>query len=387
MLLFVVGLIVLRLFPPVMRALARVVSPWRSLTLLLGAWYLGRTPTHYARTVLLLTMAGALAVFAVSFRTTLDTSYDDRALHAVGAAVRMSEPYSTTVPFEQIEQESGGSVARVKRVVGAFDRDERSGRIEIGALDAKVVSQQLADRNADWALPPSQLASIVSPPGDASRAVIEDFGGALRLRVSVRSLQQETPIGVKMLDANGRYWWYALSVLEVPTTDAEPEVVTGSTRLTAEADFYLPLEGARSVQGQSRFRPGVVERAVAPLTLISIDLALTRAGGEILLHDLIYERSGETQLLADFSSGAWEATPLEVGEEPLDFLQVDGRWRPLSLECHSVFTAWHPLRSRPCAAARAALGRGNEAGTPERRRDGEDSGRTDPGQVPRHGSV
>ena len=81
-LLFVVGLVVLRLFPPAMRGLARLASPWRSLTLLMGAWYLGRTPTHYARTVLLLTIAGALAVFAASFRTTLDSSYDDRALHA-----------------------------------------------------------------------------------------------------------------------------------------------------------------------------------------------------------------------------------------------------------------------------------------------------------------
>ena len=88
-LLFVVGLIVLRLFPPAMRLLARIASPWRSLTLLLGAWYLGRTPTHYARTVLLLTIAGALAVFAASFRTTLESSYDDRALHAVGGSVRV----------------------------------------------------------------------------------------------------------------------------------------------------------------------------------------------------------------------------------------------------------------------------------------------------------
>ena len=117
-LLFVVGLIVLRLFPPTMRLLARLASPWRSLTLLMGAWYLGRTPTHYARTVLLLTIAGALAVFAASFRTTLDTSYHDRSLHAVGASVRLTEPVSDIVQYEAIEDASGASVAQIKRIVG-----------------------------------------------------------------------------------------------------------------------------------------------------------------------------------------------------------------------------------------------------------------------------
>ena len=121
-LLFVVGLVVLRLFPPTMRLLTRLVSPWRSLTLLLGTWYLGRTPTHYARTVLLLTIAGALAVFAASFRTTLDSSYNDRALHAVGASVRVTEPFSEVIPFERIEAVGGGSVAQIKRIAGGVRR-------------------------------------------------------------------------------------------------------------------------------------------------------------------------------------------------------------------------------------------------------------------------
>ena len=318
-LLFVVGLIVLRLFPPAMRGLARLASPWRSLTLLLGAWYLGRTPTHYARTVLLLTIAGALAVFAASFRTTLDSSYDDRALHAVGASVRLSEPHSEAVPFEEIERLSGQSVARVKRIVGAYDGDEDSGRLQIAALDAQTVAEQLAERDADWALPPEALSSIVPSRGDVQRAVIEDFGGLLTLRLSVLFLAQETPIGIKVQDAHGRYWWYTIETLET----ASAEEFSATLRLTAEADAYLPLEGARTVQRQSAFRPGVTERPVAPLTLASLDLAVTRAPGEIILRDLRYEHAGETQILADFASGRWEATPLEVGEQPLDSFRVE----------------------------------------------------------------
>jgi hypothetical protein len=321
-LLFVVGLIVLRLFPPAMRVLARVVAPWRSLILLLGAWYLGRTPTHYARTVLLLTIAGALAVFAASFRTTLDTSYNDRALHAVGASVRLTEPFSEIVPFERIEEVSGQSVAQIKRIVGAFDGDEESGRLQIAALDAEVVAGQLAARGIEWTLPPEELASIAVPLGEADRSVIEGIGGTLELQIAVVQLQQDTSIGIKVLDAVGRYWWYEIDTLRPDRAQSEAELVTVSNSLTGEPSAYLPLEGARLVRGQSRFRPGIVERPIAPLTLISLDLALTRAAGEIVLGELTYRQGGETQLLADFSSGRWEATPLEVGEEPLDFFQV-----------------------------------------------------------------
>ncbi|MDE2746334.1 MAG: FtsX-like permease family protein [Chloroflexota bacterium] len=322
-LLFVVGLIVLRLFPPLMRALARFASPWRSLTLLLGAWYLGRTPTHYARTVLLLTIAGALAVFAASFRTTLDTSYDDRALHAVGASVRVTEPFSEIIPYEEIEAESGASVAQIKRIVGAFDGDEESGRLQVAAIDSLVVADQLAERNVEWALPPSDLRGIAVPTSEVQGSLIEDFGGRLELQIAVAQLVQETAVGVKLQDALGRYWWYTIDTLSPgqiqQETEDGPEWLTLSTRLTDEPTAFLPLEGARLIQGQSRFSPTVAERPVAPLRLVSLDLALTRAAGEIWIGHLTYERRGETQILADFSSGRWEATPLEVGEEPLDF--------------------------------------------------------------------
>lgn len=315
-LLFVVGLVVLRLFPPAMRTLARLVAPWRSLTLLLGAWYLGRTPTHYGRTVLLLTIAGALAVFAASFRTTLESSYDDRALHAVGAAVRVEEPHSEAIGFEEIQRFTGQPVARIQRITGTFDGDEDSGKLQMVALDTVVVARQLEEEDADWALSPAELAAIAPALRDTARAVIDDFGGTLRLRLDVVQQGQDSPIGIKVLDANGRYWWYAIG--ELPTAQEQ----SISTTLTGDPDAYLPLEGIRIVQSGSRWRPGVSERPVAPLTLVSLDIAGTRAPGELLLHDLTYERNGQVVELADFRSGDWEATPLEVGEEPLDLFRV-----------------------------------------------------------------
>ena len=194
--------------------------------------------------------------------------------------------------------------------------------MRIAALDAEIVARQLDERQVDWTLPPADLASIGAPPSEASGTVIEEFNGRLELRLGVVRLGQETPIGVKVRDAVGRYWWYVIDTLTPDQAQPDPELLTLSSRLTGQPAAYLPLEGSRLVQGGSRFRPGVVERPVAPLTLVSLDLAVTRAAGEIVLADLTYTRRGERHLLADFTSGRWEATPLEVGEEPLDFFLV-----------------------------------------------------------------
>ncbi len=320
-LLFVVGLAVLRLFPTAMRALARLAAPLRWLTLLLGAWYLGRTPTHYARTVLLLTIAGALAVFAASFRSTLDASYEARSLHQAGASVRLLEPVSELVAYEEIETLTGQSTAQVKRLAGAFDGDEESGRLGVAALDAAAVAGQLAERAADWAVDPELLASIAPPASSVDRAEIPELGGYLTLRYKLGATAAPYALGVKVLDANGRYWWYTLEEADVQI-EADTEWREATIQLTDRPAVLLAPEGARPVRAGTRWRPGVAERAFAPLTLMSLDIALARRSSSVELRDLTYRFGGETVLLAQFDSGKWEPIPLEVGIEPVDSLQV-----------------------------------------------------------------
>ncbi|MYI04712.1 MAG: ABC transporter permease [Chloroflexi bacterium] len=315
-LLFVVGLIVLRLFPPAMRALARAASPLRWLTLLLGAWYLGRTPTHYARTVLLLTIAGALAVFAASFRTTLDASYDDRALHAVGAAVRVQEPLSQSLPYAEIAELTGQPVAQIQRVTGTFDGDEDSGKLQVVALDSATVAAQLRDEQVEWSTLPEELAALSQPDDGAERPVLQS-GGRMSLHVTPVRVVQNVSVGIKVEDAIGRYWWYQLGELEA----LRKEPIELAATIGDQPTLYIPLEGARLVERRSAWRPGVEERPVWPLRLVSVDVALARAPGEVLLDRLEYRYGGDTRKLADFNPDIWQAMPLSAGEEPVDSLQ------------------------------------------------------------------
>ena len=348
----VVGLAVLRLFPPIMRALARLATAWRWLTPLLGAWYLGRTPTHYARTVLLLAIAGALAVFAGSFRGTLESSYDARALHAAGSQTRLLEPVSEQLAKEEIAAQTGTSVAQVSRIGAVFDGDEQSGGLELAALDAEIVAAQLSDGGAGWAVPPDQLRALAPPPDDVDRATIERLTGRLSLRIRNFSFDgQFQPntvwITARFQDANGRYWGYVLGTIdtepaEEPDSDgsflAEFVLRSGQGFIAARGEelaewqeisvllgsnptFLLAPEGLQPVQRRGRFGADIALRPSAPLTLISIDLAGPRAPGSVELDEIRYSAGNEDRLIESFDAGhIWQATPLQVGVEAVDRL-------------------------------------------------------------------
>ena len=348
----VVGLAVLRLFPPIMRALARLATAWRWLTPLLGAWYLGRTPTHYARTVLLLAIAGALAVFAGSFRGTLESSYDARALHAAGSQTRLLEPVSEQLAKEEIVAQTGGAVAQVSRIGAVFDGDEQSGGLELAALDAEIVAAQLAEGGASWAVAPDRLRALAPPPDDIDRATIERLTGRFSLRIRNFELEGEFMastvwITARFQDANGRYWGYVLGTIDVERTEepdsdgrfptelvlrdgqgfvaARGEALAEWQRIEAllvrDPAFLLAPEGLQLLQRRGRFGAEVALRPSAPLTLISIDLAGTRAAGSVELDEIRYSAGNEDRLIEGFDAGhIWQATPLEVGVEAVDRL-------------------------------------------------------------------
>ena len=346
----VVGLAVLRLFPPIMRALARLATAWRWLTPLLGAWYLGRTPTHYARTVLLLAIAGALAVFAGSFRGTLESSYDARALHAAGSQTRLLEPVSEQLAKEEIVAQTGGAVAQVSRIGAVFDGDEQSGGLELAALDAEIVAAQLAEGGAGWAVAPNQLRALAPQADAVDRATIERLTGRFSLRIrgfEVAEISTAIWITARFQDTNGRYWGYVLGTIDVERTEepdsdgrfptelvlrdgqgfvaARGEALAEWQRIEAllvrDPAFLLAPEGLQLLQRRGRFGAEVALRPSAPLTLISIDLAGPRAPGRVELDEIRYSAGNEDRMIESFDAGhTWQATPLQVGVEAVDRL-------------------------------------------------------------------
>ncbi len=91
-LLFVaLGSLLLRLFPGLMRLLARFFARRDGLSRALAAWQVSREPVHYGRIALLLTLAIGIGWFATSFRATVSRSQSDQARYAVGTDIRLLE--------------------------------------------------------------------------------------------------------------------------------------------------------------------------------------------------------------------------------------------------------------------------------------------------------
>jgi hypothetical protein len=84
--------ILLRVFPLLLDAAARLVSRGRGLPATLALLQAARDPTHIARLVLLLTLAMALGLFSTGLNATLDRNERDQSYYSVGGDLQLVDP-------------------------------------------------------------------------------------------------------------------------------------------------------------------------------------------------------------------------------------------------------------------------------------------------------
>lgn len=82
--------ILLRIFPFLLSIAGRLAGLGRGLPVALAMWQAARNPTHFARLVLLLTLAMALSLFSNGLNTALDLNETDRARYAAGGDLRLA---------------------------------------------------------------------------------------------------------------------------------------------------------------------------------------------------------------------------------------------------------------------------------------------------------
>lgn len=134
LLLFTGALILLRLFPFVLRFVGWILTKPRSLATALTGWHLGRNPVPYGRLALLVWVTTGLGAFALTYAATLEDSYADRAAFAAGADVRIvgEEAGYSSVP-------EGSIGTPVTRTVGSPRLSTR--RAEVLAVDPVEFSE------------------------------------------------------------------------------------------------------------------------------------------------------------------------------------------------------------------------------------------------------
>jgi ABC-type lipoprotein release transport system permease subunit len=92
------ALLALRFFPLAVRGAARLAARGRGATGLLALIQMARSPLHYARLVLLLTLAMGLGLFTLTFSASLGQSQADRSGYTAGADLRVVESPLNATP-------------------------------------------------------------------------------------------------------------------------------------------------------------------------------------------------------------------------------------------------------------------------------------------------
>ncbi|MEN8040642.1 MAG: FtsX-like permease family protein [Actinomycetota bacterium] len=158
LLLFAGALILLRIFPYLLRLTGWLLTKPRNLSTALTGWHLGRNPVPYGRLALLVWVTTGLGAFALTYAATLETSYADRAEFAAGADVRIvGEGAGYAVGPE-------GSVSTpVLRTLGAPRQSGRSA--EVLAVIPEEFSQVVTWRGDFGADTPQEVFNALRPDG------------------------------------------------------------------------------------------------------------------------------------------------------------------------------------------------------------------------------
>ncbi len=93
---FALALLTLRLFPPIMEAIAWLASHTKSVGIVLTARHLARTHSYYTAPLVLLILTLSLSTYTASLAQTLDNHAYDRAHYEVGADMRLVESGQST---------------------------------------------------------------------------------------------------------------------------------------------------------------------------------------------------------------------------------------------------------------------------------------------------
>ena len=83
------AMVLLRLFPLVMNLISKLFAKVLPVAAAMTVWQMSRQPTHYSRLSLLLILTAGLGIFASSFSTTLQRSFEERILHVSGSDLRV----------------------------------------------------------------------------------------------------------------------------------------------------------------------------------------------------------------------------------------------------------------------------------------------------------
>ena len=286
----------------------------------MGLWQMARNPTHYARFSLLMILMAGLGIFAASFGGTLQRSFEERALYASGADIRIADVLVNTLgksrPFAGSYEDLEG-VEKVSSVFRGFGSDLSNMMGEtytMFAVEAGVFGQigwfreDFSSSSIDGlmgSLPSSTLPVGIELPYDART-----------IGVNVRANRPHPTVAVtaRIRDSNDRYFTFYLGLLE------------SDQWLTLEAALRDVRTGVVPWSHPDRNRWVPFRKSLdpaPPLTLVSLsvherEFDRSLRAGSLILDDVFVSTFEGDLIVEPFDDvSAWnvlEATPAAISD-------------------------------------------------------------------------
>jgi len=287
LLLFSGALILLRVFPLLLRLVGWAMTKSRSMSLSLPGWHLGRNPIPYGRLALLVWLTTGLGAFALTYAATLEQSFVDRAAFAAGSDVRVIDDQAG-----YLDVPDGAEGAPVLRTDGAPRRSGR--RAEVLAIRPDSFSKVVTWRADFGADDPEEIFSLLRPGGSPPDVGVELPDDAARLVtravVVPPSLAEEAAIEepsevnkyhllVKVIDGKSRLW---TMISDQPITPIGWTTITIDLT-SGKNDFPTPPEPPLSVHAVWLERDTTTSFAIAGDSILLDPIAAVTESGRVEL--------------------------------------------------------------------------------------------------------
>lgn len=330
------ALVMLRLFPLVMRVASRLLSPVLPVGLAVGLWQMARNPTHYARLSLLLILMAGLGTFSASFGGTFRRSFEERALYSTGADIRIEDVRLSSLRTSMPLVDTYEGLPSVTRVGIAF-RGSGSDLSQLFAssytmfaIDGEAIMDVgwFRDDFADGPLRPK--VTSLSNPTPPQGIVLPAGSAAIGVAIKADRPHPGIVVAARIKDTNGRYFSYILGGLE------------SSEWLRLETGF----------ERVSRLQSFELLQPIAPLSLVSLTLHESesrnrlRAGSVAISEVYVKMANGDTKVVEPFDSVAHWSVLETAPESVSDVWQPAGEVLKGDTAANFTWTEGSPLVSR-----------------------------------------
>ena len=299
------AMVLLRLFPLAMNLASRSFSSLMPTGPVLGLWQMARDPTHYARLSMLLILTAGLGIFASSFGTTVERSFEERVLYATGGGIRIGgvklDSAGPGGPAAALGQAPDGELSIVKAyeavpgVVGVSPVVRTNGRdletatggsFDMLATDGERFSGVAWFREDFSDTPLEPLLESLKVPETPEGLALPLDARSVGIRVKPDRLHPTVRLSLRLRNAEGEHANFSLGTL-------------GSTE-------WSVLETPLDIAGRQVFLAG------RPLTIVSLQIDETGLERRLLSGSLLVDEitvstaTGETRVLESFDdTSSW----------------------------------------------------------------------------------